>query len=244
MKATFTYSVGDYVYGEFNEVYISCKQAPNNISINKNSQTTQNIVVYDSSNSYLGKELNITSYPLNSIPYTIYLSGISATLKIADKNNSLMQVDAQNRIVIKNNDTIKVLANSTTAKNAEFNVNLEYTFEGVLFSLQTKVNVSIKRSPSEIILSKEDGKHGGLVGDVINVGSYIFDLNTGNILDSAGNPTVNHGKDNLTLYLYANVDGVLEADHGFMISNNLGIVDTQIVENNQIKIQTAASLPR
>ena len=119
---------------------------------------------------------------------------------------------------------------------------MEYTFEGVLFSLQTKVNVSIKRSPSEIILSKEDGKHGGLVGDdVINVGSYIFDLNTGNILDSAGNPTVNHGKDNLTLYLYANVDGVLEADHGFMISNNLGIVDTQIVENNQIKI-TAKSV--
>lgn len=241
MKVVFNYSVFDYVYDEQNEIYIECVQAPNNISINKNSKSEQEIAIYGKSERYSGKELNISAYPLNTVPYTMYLSEVSENINILDKNNSIKAFDEEKRIAIKNNETIKVLAKDETNNSGVFYVNLEYTFEGVKFSLQTKIDVNIKHSPSEIILSQESGKDGGLVGAVNSIKKYVFDLNTNEIIGETGNKVANLGKYSLTLYLYANVGGELQSDHGFIISNNLGIVEVKRGENNQINI-TAKSI--
>ena len=241
MKVVFNYSVFDYVYDEQNEIYIECVQAPNNISINKNSKSEQEIAIYGKSERYSGKELNISAYPLNTVPYTMYLSEVSENINILDKNNSIKAFDEEKRIAIKNNETIKVLAKDETNNSGVFYVNLEYTFEGVKFSLQTKIDVNIKHSPSEIILSQESGKDGGLVGAVNSIKKYVFDLNTNEIIGETGNKVANLGKNSLTLYLYANVGGELQSDHGFIISNNLGIVEVKRGENNQINI-TAKSI--
>lgn len=251
MKVVFTYQVGEYAYSTSSELYFDCVEAPINLAINKNISKNQEITIYDPSEGYIGKNLTFAVYPQNCIDYNINLllnANADSILNVLNsKGINKAREDAgefgyKSKISIANNESIRISAlNAVEFKSVDVIAEIRYTFENVTYIINYTIKVNIKRSPTAMVITDDKFADGELSGTVLEYEKYIFDLNSGKILDENGNFINNFGKNTLKLYVYAELYGILESGHDFVIVNNLGIVDVKNTENNEILI-TAKSV--
>lgn len=247
MKVVFTYSIGEHNYETYNEIYFDCVEAPLNLSINKNTSSSQEITIYDPTEGYIGKSLTFMVYPENCVNFNINLllnANADSILKILNSKGiekareSATDLGYSSKVSISNGETIRISANNAIDfKYVDVIVQVRYQFENVTYAFEYSLKVNIKRSPTAMIVTDDKYANGELSGTVTQFESYIFDLNTGKVLDENGNLIDNFGKNSLKLYVYAELDGLLENDHDFVIVNNLGIIDVKNTEDNEILIE-------
>lgn len=251
MKVVFTYQIGEYTYSTNSELYFDCAEVPTNLAINKDISTNQEITIYDPTEGYIGKNLTFAVYPQNCIDYNINLllnANADSILKVLNsKGINKAREDAsefgyKSKISLSNNESIKISAiNAVDFKSVDVVAEIRYTFENVTYVINYTIKVNIKRSPTAMVITDDKFADGELAGTVTEYTKYIFDLNSGKILDENGNLIDNFGKNTLKLYVYAELDGILESGHDFAIVNNLGIVNVEKNEDNEILI-TAKSV--